>query len=482
MIPIINEKYQNLIPQIIESSLKLITKTPKISISTNPENKFDLEALLAEDSTKGKAENDDSKKVNINTAETNELTDSIELINVFIEGFDKHYIPYVEFTEQTIIPLKNYEMNSTVRGSAISVLETLANLTKKHSPVEVFHAKIKTYISVIFETLEKETEYDNVIIMLETLDNIFDCASVFLGTVEINAMFSKLIEIFNKIEKSRIDLIQHKEKQQQLLDTEKAAAKGQDDESDNEFEDDEENLDELEYDIDTLEKVLTGFSNVMGTIFKHHKELCMEVVSKMLLEYLPKYFKDEASTFEKKLGFFILDDMIEFLGQELLYNVWNDIFQILIKYATHNACAIRQAVLYGLGEFAKYTKKDFDNYYVNMMNALMASLDVKKFDTDTKDEYLSAKDNTISSIGKIIKYQGKSINLKETVNKWVNLLPIEVDKVEAFEQYELLCEIILNNSELIVGDNNSNLVKIICLLGKIYKTTFTMIKLMIILL
>jgi choline kinase len=473
MIPIINEKYPNLIPQIIESSLKLITKTPKISLSSNPETKFDLGDLLSDET--GKTDSDEAKKVNVNTVETNELTDSIELINVFIEGFDKHYVPYIEFTEQTIIPLKNYEISSTVRGSAINVLDTLANLVKKHSSVEVFHAKVKHYTSVIFETLEKEQEYDNVIIMLETLDNIFDCAAVFLGTAEINVMFSKLIEIFNKIEKSRIDLIQHKEKQEQVLESEKAAALGStaDEEEENDFEDEEENLDELECDIDTLEKVLTGFSNVMGTIFKHHKELCMEVVSKLLIEYLPKYFKDEASTFEKKLGFFILDDMIEFLGQELLFNVWSDIFEILVKYANHNACAIRQAVLYGLGEFAKYTKKDFENYYINMMNALLSSLEVKKSDTDGKDEFLSAKDNAVSSIGKIIKYQSKSINLKETVSKWLHLLPIEVDKVEAFDQYELLCDIINNSPDLIVGENNSNLVKIICLLGKIYKTTFT---------
>ena len=122
--------------------------------------------------------------------------------------------------------------------------------------------------------------------MLETLDHIFDCAAVFLGTAEIKAMFSKLIEIFNKIEKSRIDLVQHKEKQQELLESEKAATLGGevDEDEENDFEDEEENLDELEYDIDTLEKVLTGFSNFTGTIFKHYKELCMEVVSKLLLD------------------------------------------------------------------------------------------------------------------------------------------------------------------------------------------------------
>lgn len=475
MIPIICEKYVNLIPQIIESSLKLITKTPKISISTNPEAKFDLGALLSEDdkSTAQKV-SEEVKKININTAETNDLADSIELINVFIERFDKHYLPYVEFTEQTIIPLNKYEINSSVRGASITVFGTLAALAGKYSPVEAFHSKIKYYISLIFEALEKEEDQENVITMLKTLNNIFETAKLFLTTPEINAMFSKIIEIFNKLEQNRIELLRHKDIAEKELENERLnATKTADDESDNEFEDEEEDIDMMEDDINLIEHVLTGFSDVIGTIFKHHRELCMEVVNKLLVEYLPKYLKDESSNFEKKLGFFIMDDMIEFLGQELLFNVWNDIFQILIKYSTSSSCEIRQAVVYGIGEFAKFTKKDYENYYVHSFNALIASTEVKKLDIDDKDDFNAARDNGVSSIGKIIKYQAERINLKETVNKWVNLLPIEVDKVEARDQYDLLCDIILKNSDLIVGENNSNLVKIICVLAKAYKTQFS---------
>ena len=472
MISIINEKYTNLIPQIIESSLKLITKTPKVSVSSNPESKFDLGELLTEGKTEDNTE--ETKRMDINTAEMNDLTDSIELINVFIEGFDKHFVPYIEFTEQTIIPLNKYDANSSVRGVSITVFEVLANLVIKYSSVEVAHTKVKNYISIIFEAMEKEEDNENVITMLKTLENILEEVKLFLTTPEINSLFSKLIEIFNGLEKQRLDLIRHKEQAQKDLDTDKAnVLKSGEDESDNEFEDEEEDLDMLSYDIKSIESILTGFSNVIGNIFKHHKELCMEVVNKLLVEYLPKYFLDSSSNFEKKLGFFILDDMIEFLGQDLLYNVWSDIFQLLIKFSNSNSSAIRQAVVYGIGEFCKYTKKNFENYYGHALNALVGALDVQKTDNDSKEEFLAAKDNSVSSIGKIIKYHAEKINLKETINKWVQSLPIEVDKVEAIDQYEMLCEIILNKSEFIVGENNSNLVKIICVLGKIYQTLFT---------
>jgi len=469
MIPLVNEKSPNAIPSIIESSLKLITKTPTISVSSNPDTKFDLGDLLSEEVKK---ESDEGEKMNINTAETNELADSIELINVFIEGFDQNYLPYVEFTEQTIMPLNNYQINNTVRGTSITVLDTLTTIISKYSSVENFHAKVKQYISRIFEVLEKEEDDDNVSIMLETLQNIFETAKLFLTTPEINSMFAKFIDIFNKIEKSRTELVKHKETQEEALNKEKLSNLKEDD-SDNEFEDDEDDLNMLEYDIDNLENILTGFSDVMGTIFKHHKNLCLEVVNNLIVEYLPRYFKDESSNFEKKLGFFILDDMIEYLGQELLYNFWNDIFQILIKHSNTKLCSTRQAVIYGIGEFAKFTKVDYQIYAQTSIEALINAYNVPRLESDEKEAYNAARDNCTASIGKVIKYQGEKIDLKGTIEKWVHFLPIEEDKSEGKEQYELLCEIILKRSELIVGDNYKNLPQIIRVLSKAYKTSFS---------
>jgi len=410
--------------------------------------------------------------MNLNTAELNELADSIELINVFIEGFDKHYLPYVEFTEKTIMPLNNYQINNTVRGTSITVFESLALVISKHTPVEAFHEKVKVYISKVFECLEKEDDDDNVTIMLETLQEMFETAKLFLTGPEINSMFAKFIDIFNKIEKNRTELVKHKDAAEETLKKEKQNTV-KDEDSDNEFEDDEENIDMFEYDINNLENILTGFSDVMGTIFKHHKNLCLEVVNNLLVEYLPRYFKDESSNFEKKLGFFILDDMIEYLGQELLVNYWADMFAILIKHSTSTVCSLRQAVIYGIGEFAKYTKTDYEKYSLGSLEALVNAYNVPRQTGDLKEAHVSARDNAAASIGKIIKYQGEKINLKDVVDKWISFLPLEEDKSEGKEQYELLCDIILKRSDVIVGENNKNLPQIIKVLSKAYKTSFS---------
>ena len=50
----------------------------------------------------------------------------------------------------------------------------------------------------------------------------------------------------------------------------------------------------------------------MGSFFKTHKELCLDIVNKLLIELLPKYFNNNSSNFETKMGLFIVDDMVEF--------------------------------------------------------------------------------------------------------------------------------------------------------------------------
>ena len=57
-----------------------------------------------------------------------------------------------------------------------------------------------------------------------------------------------------------------------------------------------------------------------------------------------------------------MDDMVEFLGQELLAPIWPDISKTLIAYTDHQSCEIRQAASYGLGEFIKHTNADYNKY------------------------------------------------------------------------------------------------------------------------
>jgi len=199
----------------------------------------------------------------------------------------------------------------------------------------------------------------------------------------------------------------------------------------------------------------------------------MEIAQKMVTDVLPKYFNEEASNFEKKMGLFIMDDMVEFLGQELLGQIWPDISKTLMTYVDNPSCEIRQAASYGLGEFIKHTNTDYKNYAEEILKVLYRGLQVSD-DGANKDEFASAQDNIVTALGKLIKHRGKEYsNLKEIIQKWLNNLPIKGDISESPGQHDLLCDIVMKMPDMIFGENNSNVPKIIRILCKIYDSKYS---------
>jgi len=177
-------------------------------------------------------------------------------------------------------------------------------------------------------------------------------------------------------------------------------------------------------------------------------------------------------TLKKKMGLFILDDMIEYLGQNLLEKIWVDILNILLPYTDSNATELRQASTYGLGEFAKHTVKDF-NLYVNfLLTGIQKALD-KNDDGEDSEEFGHAKDNAISALGKIIKYQNQYLDINTIVPQWLGYLPLKWDPKEAVDQHELLVEIIEKNPSIVIGNENSNLPRLLRILAYVIDTKYS---------
>ena len=168
-----------------------------------------------------------------------------------------------------------------------------------------------------------------------------------------------------------------------------------------------------------------------------------------------------------------MDDMVEFLGQELLINIWPDIIKILIQYVDNPSCEIRQAASYGLGEFIKHTKVDYSNYAKDILDTIYKGLEVKQGE-ENEEEYYSAQDNVITALGKIIEYKPDDYqNLKEIIDVWLHKLPITTDLAESAGQHNLLCDIVMKRSDMIFGDNNKNVPHIIRTLCKVLETKYS---------
>ena len=84
---------------------------------------------------------------------------------------------------------------------------------------------------------------------------------------------------------------------------------------------------------------------------------------------------------------------------------------------------------------------------------------------DDEEEFGHARDHAMASLGKIIIFQGKNIkNLEYWIKKCIDYLPLNYDVDESIGNHELLCNAIVNSSDLFLGKNYNNLFQIIKIL------------------
>ena len=468
ILPYIKTDYKDLIPSIINSIICVITKPPEMSIDSNPEKKIDIQDFLKDINEKEKVTLE-KKKITIVTSETEEYSSFIDLLNLILSELKEFAIPYIDLIEKQAKSIISYP-NIDIRGKAATIFPKIVNIIATAGDQAKLSQYLKNYLTILVGAAEKETENEVVSYLLQSVDDCITGHDKTLSQEEVNQLFYKLFGIFDKVEKNRINL--NKEKGVKELETEKKKAEPQDEDIDDNYEE-EIALDNIKEGIEGVEDIITAFSDAIGALFKTHKEFSMEIAKKMISEVLPKYFQQNASNFEKKMGLFIMDDMVEFLGQELLDQIWPDIAKTLITYVDNHSCEIRQAASYGLGEFIKHTNVGYNKYAEEILKILYKGLEINS-DGENSDEYQSAQDNIVTALGKLIKFRGNEYpNLKEIISKWLYNLPIQGDISESPGQHDLLCDIVMNSPDMIFGDKNANVPKIIRILCKVYDSKYS---------
>ena len=456
--------------EVTQSLIELLKKPPEMSVSNNPNYQVNVQEFFKEDEEK----KEEKVKPNLQTSETEEFTTFIEILNLILESAPATInASEVENLYPVILSLLKYP-NTDIQGEVANTFSnSIKSLIATNCEQNALHNAAKKYIADIVEQLFKESNFSLIVSLLDSIREIISSVKLFLTTPEINDLSEKLLKIFDKVEQNRIDLNKQKLKTQNEIENDKKTGDNKifsDDEED--LDSEQEAIDEIQDEIEELEEVQTSFSEFFGTLFDTHKNLTLEIVEKFLKDYLPKYFNEQSSTFEKKLGVLIIDDMAEFLQQDLIGNIWNEILKTMITYSNHKDYELRNAAAYGLGIFAKFTKNDFKMYENDLLNSILNSMtfpdDIPKAEIE---DMKFAKDNAVSALGKTIKYHGQELNdLNKYLDIWVNKLPITKDHTEGKLNNKFLMEILQKDPKMVLGENNKNLSHIIVVLSKAYNS------------
>ena len=475
IIPNLKETHSDKIPQIISSLIDLIKKNPEMSISSNPENKFDIKKFF-EDEGEEQVQKEE-KKAEIKTSETEEFSIFIKILNEFLEKCNQ-FCGMEQINNLIPISLKLIKYpNSDIQSEISKTLGLIIEiLSKKGEDINNIQKNSKNFIAEIISQLLKETDFIVITSLLDSMKDIIKSTKLFLTTQEINDLTQNILKVFDIVETSRIAKLKQKKETEEEYEknkNNKDSKINSDDEDDSASKDEE--INDLEDQIDEIENVLTSFSEFFGVLFDTHKNYTLEFVDKIIKEYLPKYFKENASNFEKNLGVLLVGDMAEFLQQDIIGNIWDDICVILVKYANNSDDEVRNSACYGLGAFAQSTKNNFEKYYKDIVTVLISAINMpidKNLSKDEKNAKQFAKDNGVSALGKILKYQGQALgsDYENVFNLWINNLPIKQDDEEGLINNQFLMDILMKEPNKVLGIDNKNLEQIIIILAKAYNS------------
>ena len=476
LIPSLKESNKEKIPEIVSSLIQLLEKPPEMSISSNPETKIDVNEFFSDN----KKEKENEKKVELKTSETEEFTTFIETLNSFLSECPELYsLDIIQNLYSICKKLIKYP-NNDIKSEIVKVYPNCIEiLLKLNSQKDIIKSTANTYIADILSQLSKESDNSVIISFLDSISDIIKSVKEFLTTKEINELSKEIFTLFKRIEEGRKSLLKEKEEAQKEYEEEKKTGDNKIN-SDDEDEDlsQEEVMEDIEDKIDEIENVMKSISDFFGALFETHGHLTLELVDEIIKNYIPNYLLETASNFEKLLALLLLGDMAEFLKQDLLSKIWDDICTILIKYSPHSNYEVRNAACYGLGVFAQSTTQNFEVYGKNIIPAVINVINLpidKKLKKTEKENLKFARDNAISALGKIIKCHGQEFpnELNSLLDLWVNSMPIKQDKEEAKINNKFLLDILMKEPNKILGENNKNLGKVIVILTEGYQTGAT---------
>ena len=211
--------------------------------------------------------------------------------------------------------------------------------------------------------------------------------------------------------------------------------------------------------------ILLAITEIIGSIFKSHPYFTTQILQQLSSIIIPAFNELNQKELQKYV-LYIIDDAIEYLSIAHQTDKWDDIIAMLLSYANDTDDVLRQAAVYGLGVYAEKSA----NFVVGsplIISALFNSLEIPSKRIKT---YGHARDNSISAIGKIIKFQSQSIDLNAVIDKWFKLLPLKWDKSEAIFSHELLSDLLEWKSELILNNSQENFLKVLQIISDILDT------------
>ncbi|VDK56539.1 unnamed protein product [Cylicostephanus goldi] len=221
-------------------------------------------------------------------------------------------------------------------------------------------------------------------------------------------------------------------------------------------------------------EVLARISDLIHNMFETFGEAFFDCVEPLLPNFVQLIDFHRAYP-SRQYGVCYIDDCIEFAPRVsfLIPHTLEEWFKcacrcakyqeqfvpLMLKCLADDYPEVRQAAAYGFGVMGMVGGAEYLNTVTHALEPLAAM--VNSPEARLTEESSGATDNGIAAVAKILKYSGANIDITQVVPAFLSWLPTHEDVTEAPHIYGYLADLIESNHPAVLGDNNSNLPRIV---------------------
>ncbi|XP_076311262.1 importin-5-like isoform X6 [Tachypleus tridentatus] len=433
---ILGKQFEPYLPCVMGPVLKAASMKPEI-------------ALLDSEDMKVVEGDDDWQFVNlgeqqnfgIRTVGLEEKATACQMLVCYARELKEGFAAYVEDVVKLMVPLLRFYFHDGVRSAAAECLPYLLECARIRG--EEYVAEMWQYICPeLLKSVDSEPEKE---VLSEQMHAVSKCIEV-LGRGCLRE--EHMAELLKVLDKSLGDHFERARERQE---------KRKDEDYDELVE--EELIDEDDEDVYILSKV----ADILHSLFSTHKQEFLPCFDH-LVHHFVRLLGPERPWTDHQWGICVFDDVIEYGGSACLKYQQYFLKPMLDALVSVNP-EVRQASAYGFGVMGQFAGEGFAKTCAEVVPLLVHMINMPD---SRSPENLTATENAIAAITKILAYNSSQVSVDEILPLWLNWLPVWEDEDETPHVYGFLCTLLEQNNPVLLGKENCNLPQIVAVMAEAF--------------
>ncbi|XP_036330351.1 importin-5 isoform X2 [Rhagoletis pomonella] len=380
----------------------------------------------------------------IRTAGMEEKASACEMLVCYARELKDGFADYAEEVVRLMVPMLKFYFHDGVRTAAAESLPYLLDCAKIKGP-QYLEGMWLYICPELLKVIGTEPEAD---VQSELLNSLAKCIETLGPNCLNDEAMNQVLDIISKY------MGEHFERADKRLQ-----ARTEEDYDDGVEE-------ELAEQDDTDTYILSKVVDISHALFLTNKAQFLPYFDRIAPHFI-KLLEPNRSWSDRQWGVCAFDDVIEFCGPACA--AYQQIFTPpLLQYVTDKSAEVRQAAAYGCGVLGQFGGEHFAVTCAQIIPLLVQVISDAK---SREPENVNPTENAIAAVAKILKYNSSAIqNVDEIINLWFSWLPVTEDADEAPHIYGYMCDLIQANHPIILGNNNSNLPRIVSIIAQAFVT------------